>query len=65
MQTALDIELFPDLCEVVEMPLHNQWVYLIQKNGNRMYINEGRDGKWENISESFYDEMVSRYDSRT
>ena len=37
----------------------------IQKNGNRMYINEGRDGKWENISESFYDEMVSRYDSRT
>ena len=34
MQTALDTELFPDLCEVVEMPLHNQWVYLIQKNGN-------------------------------
>jgi len=34
MLTALDTELFPDLCEVVEMPLHNQWVYLIQKNGN-------------------------------
>jgi len=34
MRTALDTELFPDLCEVVEMPLHNQWVYLIQKNGN-------------------------------
>lgn len=34
MQTALDTELFPDLCEVVEMPLHDQWVYLIQKNGN-------------------------------
>jgi hypothetical protein len=34
MQTALDTELFPDLCEVVEMPLHSQWVYLIQKNGN-------------------------------
>ena len=34
MRTALDTELFPDLCEVVEMPLHNQYVYLIQKNGN-------------------------------
>jgi hypothetical protein len=34
MKTALDTELFPDLCEVVEIPLHNQWVYLIQKNGN-------------------------------
>ena len=34
MQTALDTELFPDLCEVVAMPLHSQWVYLIQKNGN-------------------------------
>jgi len=33
MQTDLDTELFPDLCEVVEMPLHNQLVYLIQKNG--------------------------------
>ena len=34
MQTALCPELFPKLCEVVEIPLHNQWVYLIQKNGN-------------------------------
>ena len=34
MRTALDTELFPDRCEVVEIPLHNQWVYLIQKNGN-------------------------------
>jgi hypothetical protein len=34
MRTALDTELFPDLCEVVEIPLHNQLVYLIQKNGN-------------------------------
>ena len=31
MRTALDTELFPDRCEVVEIPLHNQWVYLIQK----------------------------------
>ena len=34
MQTALDTELFPKLCEVVHVPLHNQWVYLIQKNGS-------------------------------
>ena len=34
MRTALDTELFPERCEVVEIPLHNQWVYLIQKNGN-------------------------------
>ena len=36
----------------------------IQRYGNRMFINEGRDGKWEEISEAFYDLMVSRYDSR-
>lgn len=34
MRTALDIELFPNVCEVVEIPLHKQWIYLIQKNGN-------------------------------
>jgi len=36
----------------------------IQKEGNTMYINEGRKGKFENISERFYDEMVRKYDSR-
>jgi hypothetical protein len=34
MRTALDTELFPKLCEVVSLPLHNQWIYLIQKNGS-------------------------------
>ena len=44
MQTALDIELFPELCEVVEMPLHNQWVYLIQKNGSSsLRVQQSRD----------------------
>jgi hypothetical protein len=44
MQTALDTELFPELCEVVEMPLHNQWVYLIQKNGSSsLRIQQSRD----------------------
>jgi hypothetical protein len=33
MLTNLDCELYPDLCEVAEMPLHRQWVYMIQKNG--------------------------------
>ena len=40
MRTPLDTELFPDRCEVVEMPLHNQWVYLIQKNGNSSLRNQ-------------------------
>ena len=34
MRTALDTELFPEKCEVVEVPLHSQWIYCIQKNGN-------------------------------
>lgn len=33
MLTEIDSILFSDDCEVVEMPFHNQWVYLIQKNG--------------------------------
>ena len=44
MQTALCPELFPTKCEVVEIPLHNQWVYLIQKNGNSsLRIQRSRD----------------------
>jgi hypothetical protein len=44
MKTALDTELFPTKCEVVEMPLHNQWVYLIQKNGSSsLRIQQSRD----------------------
>ena len=44
MLTALDTELFPKLCEVVEMPLHNQWVYLIHKNGSSsLRIQQSRD----------------------
>jgi hypothetical protein len=44
MRTALDTELFPELCEVVSLPLHNQWVYLIQKNGNSsLRIQQSRD----------------------
>lgn len=36
----------------------------IRKENNRMFINEGRDGKWEDVSEAFYDGMVNIYDSR-
>jgi hypothetical protein len=44
MLTALDQELFPKYCEVVAMPLHNQWIYLIQKNGNSsLKIQQTRD----------------------
>ena len=34
MLTEIDSILFSDDCEVVEIPLHNQWVYLIHKNGS-------------------------------
>jgi hypothetical protein len=37
----------------------------ITPNDNRMFINEGRDGKFEDITEIFYNEMVNKYDSRT
>jgi hypothetical protein len=36
----------------------------ISREDNRLFINEGRDGKWEGVSESFYDEMVAKFDSR-
>ena len=37
----------------------------IQKKNNRMFINEGRDGKWEDISEEFYDTVAEIFDSRS
>ena len=44
MHTALDTELFPKRCEVVSIPLHNQWVYLIQKNGSSsLRVQQSRD----------------------
>jgi ribosomal protein L16/L10AE len=36
----------------------------IEKERNTLRINEGRDGKFEGVSESFYDEMVNQFDSR-
>jgi hypothetical protein len=37
----------------------------ISKEDNRLFINEGRGGKWEGVSERFYDEMVAKFDSRS
>ena len=37
----------------------------ISREDNRFFINEGRDGKWEGVAESFYDEMVKKFDSRS
>ncbi len=36
----------------------------VRSEGNIMFINEGRDGRWEDVSEAFYDRMVDQYDSR-
>lgn len=37
----------------------------IQKDGNRLFINEGRYGKYEGVSEQVYDTLVRKYDSRS
>lgn len=39
-------------------------INVISKEGNTAKINEGRYGKFDNISESFYDQMVDIFDSR-
>ena len=36
----------------------------IKPKGNRLFINEGREGKFEGIDEKFYHELVFLYDSR-
>lgn len=36
----------------------------IKAEGNILKINEGRSGTFENVSESFYDQLVDTYDSR-
>jgi hypothetical protein len=42
MFTNIDFELYPDLCEVAHMPLHSQWVYMIQKNGTSSIREHGQ-----------------------
>lgn len=37
---------------------------VIQKENNRLFINEGRDGKFEEVSEELYDRLVDKFDSR-
>lgn len=37
---------------------------VIQRENNRLFINEGRDGKYEGVSELFYDSLVDKFDSR-
>ncbi|MGM0496246.1 MAG: hypothetical protein ACQERX_06245 [Bacillota bacterium] len=39
-------------------------INIISKEGNTAKINEGRAGKFDNISEAFYDLMVDKFDSR-
>ena len=43
-QTPLDLELFTMACEIVHLPNHDQWVYLIQKNGHSsLRLQQARD----------------------
>jgi hypothetical protein len=47
MLTDLDCELFPDDCEVVSIPLHNQYIYLIQKNGSSSLRRDAVRRDWQ------------------
>lgn len=49
MLTALDFELFPDDCEVIEIPSRNLWIYLIQKNGTSSLRYEAKKQDWSII----------------
>ena len=46
MLTDLDSMLFPDDCEVVAIPSHHRWIYLIQKNGSSSLRDEARAQGW-------------------
>ena len=37
---------------------------MIQPLGNRMFVNEGRLGEFEDIDEVFFDALIDRFDSR-
>lgn len=57
-----------------ELRQKKQWIALslypgygmstIGEHGNRLFINEGRDGKFEQVEEKVYDQLVEKYDSR-
>lgn len=52
MLTDLDTELFPDNCEVVEIPPHNLYVYLIQKNGSSSLRDDAQKNGWQILRNS-------------
>ena len=65
MEVALKLKQLEKRKAWIELSLHPPLGNTtIEKQDNRMFINEGRDGRWEGISEAFYDTMVSIYDSR-
>jgi hypothetical protein len=59
MRTAVDFELFSEDCEVVEIPLHDQRVYLIQKNGSSSLRNQQ---KKDNLR-VFVNEQIQTFES--
>ena len=50
----IELQLYPSLGNTT----------ISKKRENRVFINDGRDGSYEFISESEYDELVRKYDSR-
>lgn len=66
MEELLKKELKKLKGEWIELSLHPEFgeTTISKKPTNRAFINEGRLGKFENISEGVYDRMVNKYDSR-
>ena len=46
-------------------PGYGQSIIDTKGDTNRLFINDGRDGSWEGISEHTYDQLVIEWDSRT
>ena len=59
MRTAVDFELYSEDCEVIEIPLHDQRVYLIQKNGSSSL----RAQQQKNNLEIFVNEQIRNFES--
>lgn len=51
--------------ELIELSLYPRMgSNTIDKHGNRLLINQGKNGIYHDIDEDFYDELVDIYDSR-
>lgn len=59
------LDLLKEENKYIALSLHPESGRNFQNSKNNTFlINEGRDGKFENVTEEFYDSIVYKYDSR-